>query len=117
MYCGWSQFKDVGPWLRGIDFGISKAIPTQPNDLDGFREWLHMTLDGACNVDWISLIADKFGDGNEATQKLFEQFDLFRKAISDRGLPVIIKEHQEYEIRRYGRAVSSRLGGFFECRS
>jgi len=111
MYCGWREFSVVEHWLRGIDFAVSN-VPTEPKDLDGFREWLHMTLEGACNVDWVSLIRHQFGDGDEATKKMFEQFDLFRKDVADRGLPAIIKEHQEYEIRRHGSPpISSRPGG------
>lgn len=25
MYCGWSEFKVVGHWLRGIEIGIQMA--------------------------------------------------------------------------------------------
>ncbi|MBS0267311.1 MAG: hypothetical protein JSS02_35630 [Planctomycetes bacterium] len=111
MYCGESKFAVVGPWLRGIEFGIAQILPNQPNDIDGFREWLHMTLDGPGNVDWISIIALKFGDDEAGTQGLFEQFDLFRKDVLERGLHAIIDAHREYELQRYGYPATSRLGG------
>ena len=56
-------------------FSLSQALPEQPNDIDGFREWLHMTLDGPGNHNWIDLVASRFGRGVEATDKLFELFD------------------------------------------
>ena len=111
MYCGCSRFADVGPWLRGLEYGITLLLPAQDDDIDGFREWLHMHLNGPGNEDWIRLISLKFGDGEEATQKLFEQFDLFRKDVAERGLPAIIEEHKDFEMREYGTPVTSRLGG------
>ena len=111
MYCGRNSFGVVGPWLRGLAYGIRQAFPDQPDDLEGFREWLHMTLDAPGNVDWTGIIAWKFGEQDAGTQKLFEQFDLFRNDTAQRGVEAVIHAHREYEIRRYGSPVSSRLGG------
>ena len=110
MFCGSSVFAEVGPWLRGVEYGISKLRPDQDDDIDGFREWLHMRLDGRGNTDWIGLITEKFGTDEQATEKLFEQFDAFRKEVAERGFTAIIEEHRDYEIREYGEPVTSRLG-------
>jgi len=111
MYCGCSRFAEVGPWLRGLEYGISQLLPNQTDDIDGFREWLHMRLSGRGNTDWIGLICEKFGEDEQATEKLFEQFDLFRQEVAERGFTAIIEEHRDYEMREYGEPVTSRLGG------
>ncbi len=111
MYCGCSRFAEVGPWLRGLEYGISHILPSQGDDIDGFREWLHMRLSGPGNTDWVGLISWKFGAEEQATEKLFEQFDSFQKEVAERGLTAIIEEHRDYEMREYGEPVTSRLGG------
>ena len=95
MYCGCSRFAEIGPWLRGLEYGISQLLPNQAGDIDGFREWLHMRLRGRGNTDWIGLICEKFGEDEQATEKFFEQFDLFRKEIAEHGFTAIIDEHRE----------------------
>jgi hypothetical protein len=111
MYCGNSRSANVGPWLQGLEYGITQLLPDQADEIDGFREWLHMRLDGPGETNWIGLISRTFGDDEEATQRLFEQFDLFRKETAARGLPAIIEEHKDYEMRKYGEPMTSRLGG------
>jgi hypothetical protein len=71
------------------------------NDVKGFKEWLIMRLDGDPSQDWIGNIRVKFGNDEDATEKLFEQFDLFRKDLADRGLPAIFDEFTAYMKRRY----------------
>jgi hypothetical protein len=108
MYCGGSRFaEDVGPWLRGVEYGIRLALPNQPNDIAGFREWLRMTLDVPFNYDWVGIITRIYGTDETATQKFFEQFDLFRNAVTSRGLVAILDDHREYCIRKFGFDTSS----------
>jgi hypothetical protein len=101
MFCGCSRFAEVGPWLRGLQFGIDLLSPDPTDDIKGFKEWLIMRLDGSPSTDWIGNVSRKFGDDEHATEKLFEQFDLFRNELADRGLPAIIDEHKNYLKRRY----------------
>jgi hypothetical protein len=101
MFCGCSAFAEVGPWLRGLKFGVESLSPDQAADVTGFKEWLIMHLDGDPSQDWVGNIRVKFGDDEHATEKLFEQFDLFRKDLADRGLRAIFDEFNAYMKRLY----------------
>ena len=81
-----------------------------PLELDGFREWLHMKLDGPGNQDWLDIIAWKYGHSGEATAKMFELVDEFRLDVERLGIEQIIEDHWKYEMHRYnGNAFTSRI--------
>jgi hypothetical protein len=109
MYAGSERFAELAWWIRGLEYGCLHSLPESPKELDGFREYLHMHLDGPGNIDWQGLIAWKFGAGTEATQKAFEYLDQFLQEVSRHGKDRIIAEHADYEKRRYGSLSSSRL--------
>ena len=109
MYVGSDSVAAVQWWLRGLEEGCRRALPEQPYELDGFREWLHMRLDGPGNTDWEGIIAWKFGAGVDATEKAFEYLDRFLDEAARLGTDQLITEHAEYERRRYGFLSSSRL--------
>lgn len=109
MYIGTSEFVRLSWWIRGFEEGCHRALPEQAYELDGFREWLHMQLDGPGNTDWVGIIEWKFGNGVEATQKVFDYLDQFLQDVSHLGKDKIITDHAEYETRRYGFLSSSRL--------
>ena len=109
MYVGSDSFAALQWWLRGLEFGCRCALPEQPYELDGFREWLHMHLDGPGNTDWEGIIAWKYGTGVEATGKVFEYLDRFLHEAMGLGIERLIAEHADYERGRYGFLSSSRL--------
>lgn len=106
MYVGTFHFRDVSSWIRGFEFALLQSYPDKGSGIEGFREWLVMQFDGACNIDWLGLLAEKLGDGKEATTKMFECFELFVKEKDNRGLEAILHNHKQYEIKRYGHVVS-----------
>ena len=110
MYVGSAEFRAVGWWLQGIEFCSHEMLPNQPPELDGFREWLHMKLDGPGNTNWQGIITDLFGNDEEATKKTFEYLDDFLRDLDELGFDRIINDHAEYEKKRYGFLSSSRLG-------
>src|ERR1051325_9271363 len=110
MYVGRSTFAELAWWLRGFEYACRQAFPECLDELDGFREYLHMHLDGPGNIDWEGIIAWKFGTGDEATQKAFEYLDRFLQEVARLGIDRIIADHAEYEKRKYGFLSSSRLG-------
>jgi hypothetical protein len=109
MYAGSDKFPQFGWWLSGFAYGCERALPDQPYELDGFREWLHMRLDGPGNYDWIGIIAWKCENGVETIQELFKYLDQYLNDVSHLGIDRIIQDHAEYELRRYGSLTSSRL--------
>jgi hypothetical protein len=109
MFVGTYQFADVAQWLRGFEYALTRAFPDQPSEIDGFREWLVVRLEGSGNLDWAGVLSEKFGDGEQTTRKLFEHLDQFLADVATRGLSAILQEHKEYEVRRYGTAFTSRL--------
>lgn len=109
MYVGSSEFVALSWWIRGFEEGCRRALPEQAYELDGFREWLHMQLDGPGNSDWVGIIEWEFGKGVEATQKVFEYLDQFLQDVSHLGKDKIIADHADYEKCRYGFLSSSRL--------
>jgi hypothetical protein len=108
MYVGSRCFAEL-QWFRGIEDGCRRALPEQLYELDGFREWLHMHLDGPSNTDWEGIIAWKFGTGEEATVKAFECLDRFLAEVARLGKDQLFAEYADYERRRYGSLSSSRL--------
>jgi hypothetical protein len=119
MYVGSNRFAVVRPWISGFDYALREIFPEHASprrggpadgDLDGFHEWLVMSLDGPPNIDWLGVVADKFGAEKEATDALFEMVDRFVEDLKARGLQAILQDHLEYEVRRYeGNAFTSRL--------
>lgn len=109
MYVGSARFAAVMWWLAGLEFGCRKALSDQPYELDGFREWLHMRLEGPGNTDWLGIIAWKFGTEDDATQKVFEYLDQFLQDVAKLGVNQIVANHADYERQRYGFLTSSRL--------
>ena len=110
MYAGSENFSELEWWIRGFEYGCRHSLPESLYELDGFREYLHMHLDGPGNIDWESIITWKFGNGVEATQKAFEYLDQFLQEVSRLGKDRLIADHADYEKRRYGFLASSRLG-------
>ncbi len=109
MYAGSDKFPELGWWFRGLAYGCERALPDHPNELEGFREWLHMHLDGPGNYDWVGIIDWKCSNGGETTQELFKYVDQFLSDVSQLGIDRLINDHADYEMRRYGFLVSSRL--------
>ena len=109
MYVGTGGFAAAQWWLRGLEEGCRRALPAQPYELDGFREWLHMRLGGPGNTDWEGIIAWKFGTGDDATWKALECLDRFLDEVARLGIDRLITEHADYERHRYGFLSSSRL--------
>jgi hypothetical protein len=108
MLVGTKEFGELAWFLRGFEYASEKASPDQPPELDGFREWLMMELDGPCNVDWEGIVSWKFGSSWDATQSMIELLDRFLSERAACGLSAIIDDHERYEIRRYGAVTSSR---------
>jgi hypothetical protein len=107
MYAGSSNFNRVSTWLEGYEFRVREA--GEPNDLDGFQEWLLLKFrDAPSNVGWLGIIGHQFGD-REATQKLFECLDQFLDERENTGLEAIVREHAAFEMQRYGFLSISRL--------
>lgn len=102
MYAGDRAFAFVGPWLDGFEAGVRQALPDQPRELDGFREWLRMRLDGPGNVRWTGIIADRYGRGVEATEMMFQLLDAFLADRDMQGTEAIVRAHAEWERRVHG---------------
>jgi len=68
MYVGDNRLGVVATWLHGFECALERAFPNQQHDLDGFREWLHMKMHGSCNIPWMFLIVEKYGNTAEGTQ-------------------------------------------------
>ena len=100
MYVGTTDFRALAYWIRGLACGMQILDPETQNELHGLREWLHMQFYGPGNVDWISLIACKFGESEESAGKLFEYLDRFLAERSEVGLPTIMLQHDEYVRKR-----------------
>ena len=110
MYVGSPAFQHFAWWMRGYEQALLDfAPPDRAAAFVGFREWLHMNLEGPGNTDWVGIISWKYGDGQEATTKFFELWDRFRTDLDKKGLETILEQHKEYEIKRYGLLVSSTL--------
>lgn len=109
MYAGTYDWDGVAQFLRGYQAAL-RAVDPDPTrlELDGFREWLHYRFDGPGCTDWAGIIQSKFGGGEDATAKFFELLDQFRSDVRKRGLPAILEEHKDYEIKTYGGPVTSR---------
>jgi hypothetical protein len=107
MYVGTPEFSRLGNFLTGydramVDFDIGRS------QFDGFREWLHVHLNGSGNIGWKDLICEAFGSGTVATAKFFELWDTFRTEMRIKGLDAILEEHRQYELARYGFLTSAR---------
>jgi hypothetical protein len=109
MYAGNDGFDYLQAWLRGLQFGLQLATGEEDDDLNGFREWLHMRLEGPCNTDWVGILAWKYGDDEEGFAKSLVLLDEFLQEISRVGREQILEEHADYERRRYGFLASSRF--------
>ena len=110
MHVGSRDFRDIAFWIWGIEYCCKYKLPEKTFDLDGFREWLHMHLEGPGNTSWEGIIQSVFGGGDDATEKAFELLDRFLIDLDEIGLDKIIADHAEYEMKRYGFLSSSRLG-------
>jgi hypothetical protein len=109
MYVGSRDFIHVGYWLQGMEYCYRELHPTEPGELDGFKEWLQMKFDGPGNTNWQGIISSVFGEDENATDKAFEYLDEFLLHLKEVGLDQIIDDHEKYEMNRYGAITSSRL--------
>ncbi len=108
MYTAHREFDHIATWLRG--FQHAQLLLDQPDELEGFKEWLQIKFEGPGNTDWAGIIEDRFrGDDEAILVELFEALDEFLRYRDEVGINQIIDEHEAYEIRRYGKINSSRL--------
>jgi hypothetical protein len=107
MYVGSTRFDAVSHWLGGYEYRVREA--GEPDDLDGFYEWLIMRFTTAPpNIGWLGIIGHEFG--TSATTQLFDCLDRFLKDREQVGLHKIVQSHADYELSKYGFLSTSRLG-------
>jgi len=107
MYLGTCDFSVLGNFLTGYDQAVVD-FDIGDSRFDGFREWLHMHLNGSGNIRWKALICEAFGSGTVATAKFFELWDTFRAEMRIKGLDAILEEHRQYKLARYATSARSR---------
>ena len=108
MYTGYWEFARIASWFRGFQF--AQSLLGQPDELEGFKEWLQVKFDGQANTDWAGIVEGSFrGDDEAILQKFFEELDQFLRYRDEVGINQIIDEHESFEIRRFGRINSGRL--------
>lgn len=109
MCIGSCEFSAVAWFLRGYARALDDSATEDNDELDGFREWLHQRFGGPCNIDWAALMVVECGSGRAATESFFLLLDEFREDVGKRGMDAILRDHADYERRRYGATASSRV--------
>jgi hypothetical protein len=100
MYIGASRLSDFALFIGGFAWCAKQM--GEPDDLEGFLEWLLLRFPGApANMGWEGAIASEF-DGPQAIPKFFELFDEFLVDKRRLGLEEIARRHREYCEKRYG---------------
>lgn len=107
MYALSPELFHLSAFMEGFDLCTVLSFGSDASELDGFREWLILTIGGSRASAWPAIIRDSCSNVAASTDKCLELFGRFRAEVAQRGLKAILKDHYDFEVREYGAPCTS----------